>query len=318
MNIDVSKNDERTQDSGAGFGETEDSDEGPENKASGQTEPLFPSEEIKSSPAESALDVFKALFTRPPKKETTADPSELEAIKRKMRNEKESLKAVFERSKSKPGDGPSDKSPDLSPSEQDDKTPGRLQTVWPPPKANHEEVKVGLKYTEAEYQAAILHLKREHKEEIETLKSQFELRVFHIRGEHAVSTAQLEETIAHLKNELDNKLNRRNEEARDIGVSTEDDNPPKTYRNVCIQTDRETFIKPSEEENRAVKNNQIVPKKLNISSLTHSISTQGENKDSYDVPSSESVLSCQPKQMLPPTPTTTTPTQTPPPHRKYS
>ncbi|XP_057881782.1 formin-1 isoform X3 [Melospiza georgiana] len=192
--------------------------------------------------------------------------------------------------------------PDLSPSEQDDKTPGRLQTVWPPPKANHEEVKVGLKYTEAEYQAAILHLKREHKEEIETLKSQFELRVFHIRGEHAVSTAQLEETIAHLKNELDNKLNRRNEKAKDIGVSTEDDNPPKTYRNVCIQTDRETFIKPSEEENRAVKNNQIVPKKLNISSLTHSISAQSENKDNYNVQSSESVLSCQPKQMLPPPP----------------
>ncbi|NXF45633.1 FMN protein, partial [Oceanites oceanicus] len=298
LNIDVSKNEDRTEDSGEVSGETEDSDEAQDNKASDKTEPRFPSEEIKSSPAESALDVFKALFTRPPKKETTADPSELEAIKRKMRNEKESLKAVFERSKSKPGDGPSDKSPDLSPSEQDDKTPGRLQTVWPPPKAKHEEVKVGLKYTEAEYQAAILHLKREHKEEIETLKSQFELRVFHIRGEHAVSTAQLEETIAHLKNELDNKLNRRNEKAKDIGVSTEDDNPPKTYRNVCIQTDRETFIKPSEEENRAVKNNQIVPKKLNISSLSHSISAQSENKD--NVQSSESVLSCQPKQILPP------------------
>ncbi|KFV50094.1 Formin, partial [Gavia stellata] len=302
LNIDVSKNEDRTEDSSEGSGETEDSDEAQENKASSKTEPRFPSEEIKSSPAESALDVFKALFTRPPKKESTADTSELEAIKRKMRNEKESLKAVFERSKSKPGDGPSDKSPDLSPSEQDDKTPGRLQTVWPPPKAKHEEVKVGLKYTEAEYQAAILHLKREHKEEIETLKSQFELRVFHIRGEHAVSTAQLEETIAHLKNELDNKLNRRNEKAKDIGVSTEDDNPPKTYRNVCIQTDRETFIKPNEEENRAVKNNQIVPKKLNISSLSHSISAQSENKDNYNVQSSASVLSCQPKQMLPPPP----------------
>ncbi|KAM6311693.1 formin-1 [Aegotheles albertisi] len=302
LNIDVSKNEDRTEDSGEGSGETEDSDEAQESKASSKTEPRFPSQEIKSNPAESALDVFKALFTRPPKKETTADTSELEAIKRKMRTEKESLKAVFERSKSKPGDGPSDKSPDLSPSEQDDKTPGRLQTVWPPPKAKHEEVKVGLKYTEAEYQAAILHLKREHKEEIETLKSQFELRVFHIRGEHAVSTAQLEETIALLKNELDNKLNRRNEKAKDIGVSTEDDNPPKTYRNVCIQTDRETFIKPSEEENRAVKNNQIVPKKLNISSLSHSISGQSENKDNYNVQSSESVLSCQPKQMLPPPP----------------
>ncbi|XP_021394951.2 formin-1 isoform X3 [Lonchura striata] len=203
--------------------------------------------------------------------------------------------------------------PDLSPSEQDDKTPGRLQTVWPPPKANHEEVKVGLKYTEAEYQAAILHLKREHKEEIETLKSQFELRVFHIRGEHAVSTAQLEETIAHLKNELDNKLNRRNEKAKDIGVSTEDDNPPKAYRNVCIQTDRETFIKPSEEENRAVKNTQIVPKKLNISSLTHSISAQSENKDNYNVQSSESVFSCQQKQMLPPPPPPPPPPPLPPP-----
>ncbi|NXY40719.1 FMN protein, partial [Ceuthmochares aereus] len=302
LNIDVSKNEDRTEDSGEGSGETEESDEAQENKASSKTEPQFLSGEIKSSPAESALDVFKALFTRPPKKETTADTSELEAIKRKMRNEKESLKAVFERSISKPGDGPSEKSPDLSPSEQDDKTPGRLQTVWPPPKATHEEVKVGLKYTEAEYQAAILHLKREHKEEIETLKSQFELRVFHIRGEHAVSTAQLEETIAHLKKELDNKLNRINEKAKDIGVSTEDDNPPKTYRNVCIQTDRETFIKPSEEENRAVKNNQIVPKKLNISSLSHSISAQSENKDSYKVSSSESVLPCQLKQMLPPPP----------------
>lgn len=38
---------------------------------------------------------------------------------------------------------------DASPSEQDDKTPGRLQTVWPPPKAKNEEEKVGLKYTEA-------------------------------------------------------------------------------------------------------------------------------------------------------------------------
>ncbi|XP_030340220.1 formin-1 isoform X2 [Strigops habroptila] len=313
LNIDVSKNEDRTEDSGEGSRETKDSDEAQENKASSKTEPRFPSEEIKSSPAESALDVFKALFTRPPKKETTADTSELEAIKRKMRNEKESLKAVFERSKSKPGDGPSDKSPDLSPSEQDDKTPGRLQTVWPPPKAKHEEVKVGLKYTEAEYQAAILHLKREHKEEIETLKSQFELRVFHIRGEHAVSTAQLEETIAHLKNELDNKLNRRSEKAKDIGVSTEDDNPPKTYRNVCIQTDRETFIKPSEEENRAVKNNQIVPKKLNISSLSHNISAQSENKDNYNVQSSESVLSCQPKQMLPPPAQPPVPPPPPPP-----
>ncbi|XP_076983486.1 formin-1 isoform X8 [Tamandua tetradactyla] len=40
--------------------------------------------------------------------------------------------------------------PDQSPTEQDDRTPGRLQAVWPPPKTKDTEEKVGLKYTEAE------------------------------------------------------------------------------------------------------------------------------------------------------------------------
>lgn len=130
--------------------------------------------QVKSKPPETALEAFKALFIRPPKKGTTADTSELEALKRKMRHEKESLRAVFERSKPRPADSPTDpKSPDQSPTEQDDRTPGRLQAVWPPPKTKDTEDKVGLKYTEAEYQAAILHLKREHKEEIENLQVLF-------------------------------------------------------------------------------------------------------------------------------------------------
>lgn len=64
--------------------------------------------EVKLKPPETALEAFKALFIRPPRKGTTADTSELEALKRKMRHEKESLRAVFERSRSRPGDGPSD------------------------------------------------------------------------------------------------------------------------------------------------------------------------------------------------------------------
>ncbi|CAM5151413.1 unnamed protein product, partial [Natator depressus] len=108
LNIEVPKNEDKAKDSGEETSETETSDEGQESKATNRTEPLFPAEETKPSPAESALDAFKALFTRPPKKEMTVDTSELEAIKRKMRNEKELLKAVFERSKSKPGNGASD------------------------------------------------------------------------------------------------------------------------------------------------------------------------------------------------------------------
>uniref|UniRef100_A0A670XXQ8 Formin 1 n=1 Tax=Pseudonaja textilis TaxID=8673 RepID=A0A670XXQ8_PSETE len=226
-------------------------------------EKMDPCEEMKPSPAESALDAFKALFTRPPKKETTADISELEAIKRKMKHEKESLMAIFERSKAKSGDAATETKPAVViPSEQDDKTPGRLQTVWPPLRAKDEEEKIGLKYTEAEYHAVILQLKREHKDEIEKLKSEFELQVFHIRGEHALSITKLEEHILYLKNELENKLYKQDDEAKDACVSTEDDNPPKTYRNVCIQTDRETFIKPNEDETRTPKNNQKIPKKL--------------------------------------------------------
>nr|XP_020661835.1 formin-1 isoform X2 [Pogona vitticeps] len=130
-----------------------------------------------------------------------------------------------------------------------------------------------------EYQAAILQLKREHKDEVEKLKSEFELRVFHLRGEHASSVAKLEEDIANFKNKLENKLCRRSEEAKDVCISTEDDNPPKSYRNVCIQTDRETFIKPSEDENRTVKNNQIIPKKLTIPLLNNNISASGDYKE---------------------------------------
>ncbi|KAF6351274.1 formin 1 [Rhinolophus ferrumequinum] len=255
-----------------GCSATQESQSGP-----GQTQTQ--SGEVKTKPPETALEAFKALFIRPPKKGTTADTSELEALKRKMRHEKESLRAVFERSKSRPVDGPSDsKSPDHSPTEQDDRTPGRLQAVWPPPKTKDAEEKVGLKYTEAEYQAAILHLKREHKEEIENLQAQFELQAFHIRGEHAVITARLEETIENLKHEIEHRWRGGCEEMRDACISTDDDNPPKTYRNVCIQTDRETFLKPCEGEGKTTRSNPIIPKKLTISSLSQ-LSPPNDNKD---------------------------------------
>ncbi|XP_007938676.1 formin-1 [Orycteropus afer afer] len=190
--------------------------------------------------------------------------------------------------------------PDQSPTEQDDRTPGRLQAVWPPPKTKDTEEKVGLKYTEAEYQAAILHLKREHKEEIENLQAQFELRAFHIRGEHAAVTARLEETIANLNHELEHRWRGGSEEMRDACISTDDDCPPKTYRNVCIQTDRETFLKPCEGESKTTRSNQIVPKKLNISSLSQ-LSPPDDNKDIHaPLQSVESISSNQQKASSPP------------------
>ncbi|XP_058397143.1 formin-1 isoform X3 [Diceros bicornis minor] len=280
---------------------------------SGPREAQTQSGQVKPKPPETALEAFKALFIRPPKKGTTADTSELEALKRKMRHEKESLRAVFERSKSRPADGASEsKSPDHSPTEQDDRTPGRLQAVWPPPKTKDTEEKVGLKYTEAEYQAAILHLKREHKEEIENLQAQFELQAFHIRGEHAVITARLEETIENLKHEIEHRWRGGREEMRDACISTDDDSPPKTYRNVCIQTDRETFLKPCEGEGKTPRSNQIIPKKLNISSLSQ-LSPPNDGRDIHAPLQSVEGISSSQQKASPPPPAPPLPTPIPPP-----
>ncbi|XP_006883114.1 PREDICTED: formin-1 isoform X2 [Elephantulus edwardii] len=178
-----------------------------------------------------------------------------------------------------------------------------------------EKTIAGLQHQSSpEYQAAILHLKREHKEEIENLQAQFELRAFHIRGEHAVITAKLEETIKNLKHELEHRWRGGCEERKDVSISTDDDCPPKTYRNVCIQTDRETFLKPSEGESKTMRSNQIVPKKLNISSLSQ-LSPQNDNKDIHSqLQSMESISTNQPKAAPPlPVPPLSAPIPPPPP-----
>eukprot|EP00079_Xenopus_tropicalis_P028558 XP_012823532.1 PREDICTED: formin-1 isoform X1 [Xenopus tropicalis] len=231
-------------------------------------------DKLETSSQETAMDAFKSFFMIAPKKTITQDSHDLEAVKRKQKSEKDTLKAIFEKPRPTDLDLASDekKNTDLSPSDGEDRTPGRLQAVWPPPKPKDEEEKVGLKYTEAEYQAAILHLKREHKDELETLKSQSEVAIFNVRGEQAVQTAKLEEEIQKLQADLQNKLSHQNGEKRDVCVSTEDENSPKSFRNVCIQTDRETFLKPNEED-KSQKNDTVLPKKLNIASISQNLAS---------------------------------------------
>ncbi|XP_072545895.1 formin-1-like isoform X2 [Salminus brasiliensis] len=158
-----------------------------------------------------------------------------------------------------------------SPTDSEDRTPGRLQAIWPPPKPKDEEEKVGLRYTEAEHQAALLQLKRECKEELEKLHNDFELKVFQLRGEHAVAVSRLEGTISEMQRERDHGSLRERGGMREACVSTEDDTPPKTYRTVCIQTDRETFIKtPPEGEGPKLTPSPSLslPKKLDLDSIT--------------------------------------------------
>ncbi|CAJ0940906.1 unnamed protein product, partial [Ranitomeya imitator] len=105
---------------------------------------------VSEEKQESALETFKSFFTGASKKTPPLDSLDLEAVKLKQKTEKESLKSIFEKPKSIDTDQTMDRtSPDNSPSDPEDRTPGRLQAVWPPPKPKDEEEKVGLKYTEA-------------------------------------------------------------------------------------------------------------------------------------------------------------------------
>ncbi|KAF4101819.1 formin-1 isoform X2 [Onychostoma macrolepis] len=157
-----------------------------------------------------------------------------------------------------------------SPSDAEDRTPGRLQAVWPPPKEDGEE-KVGLRYTEAEHQAALLQLKRECKEELEKLHADFELRLFRVRGEHAEIVSRLESLIGGMqRTQVYNTVQERGE-LQDVCVSTEDDQPPKSFRNVCVQTDRETFIKTPEGNGARPAPSSSPPKKLDLDSISMSL-----------------------------------------------
>ncbi|XP_016414717.1 formin-1 [Sinocyclocheilus rhinocerous] len=159
-----------------------------------------------------------------------------------------------------------------SPSDGEDRTPGRLLAVWPPPKEDGEE-KVGLRYTEAEHQAALLQLKRESKEELEKLHADFELQIFQVRGEHAEVVSRLESLIGGVqRTQVYNTVQERGE-LQDVCVSTEDEQPPKSFRNVCVQTDRETFIKtPAGDGARPEpSSSSSPPKQLDLDSISMSL-----------------------------------------------
>nr|XP_029542763.1 LOW QUALITY PROTEIN: formin-like [Oncorhynchus nerka] len=230
-----------------------------------------PADNRKAS--DTTLNTFKSLFSSKPAKRDTADPVDLEAVKKKNKSEKDLLKSIFERTSKSPSSeqkGPAEsKSEVTSPTDSEDRTPGRLQAIWPPPKPKDEEEKVGLRYTEAEHQAALLQLKRECKEEVEKVHADFELQIFQVRGEHAVAMSHLDGVICMMQTDRQQAFSLGHErgELREACVSTEDDLPPKTFRNVCIQTDRETFLRtPEGEASRpSLGPSQNVPKKLNLS-----------------------------------------------------
>ncbi|XP_034050683.1 formin-like isoform X3 [Thalassophryne amazonica] len=245
-------------------------------------EPASTSSPDKQKTSDMAYETFKSIFG--PKtitKERTEDV-DLEAVKKKIKNDKENLRSIFERTPKSPvkeAKCPTQAETEVMlPTDSEDRTPGRLQAVWPPPKPKDEEEKVGLKYTEAEHQAALLQLKRECKEEVERLHADFELQVFQLRGEHAVSVSHLEDVIAKMHRDQGYSPVQERREVRDASVSTADGAIPKMWRTVCVQTDRDTFIKsPEGDGGGSTQNgNQNTPKKLNLDSIGLSLGVKPE------------------------------------------
>ncbi|XP_034755606.1 formin isoform X2 [Etheostoma cragini] len=262
------------------------------------------------SSAEAAFDAFKAFFTPKPLKKDPAEKVDLEAVRKKIRADKDVLRALFERSSRKTPekkDSADGKSEASTSGEGEERTPGRLQAVWPPLK----EEKVGLKYTEAEHQAALLQLKRECKEEVEKLQEEFGQELSRLRGENKDNVARLELTLAELQAELSQFGTRQRGECKDVAVSTGDDFLNKSFRTVCIQTDRETFVKTPEDGEGAGRaytspqQQKVTPKKLDLASI--SLSLAGQRDDAFSSPSYD-----PPSQTLPP-PGTMQPTSEQPP-----
>uniref|UniRef100_A0A3B4ARV5 FH2 domain-containing protein n=1 Tax=Periophthalmus magnuspinnatus TaxID=409849 RepID=A0A3B4ARV5_9GOBI len=212
-----------------------------------------------------AYETFKNIFGPKAITKDKTEDVDLEAIKKKIKNDKENLKQIFERTSKSPVKDV--KSPIVtSPTDSEDRTPGRLQAVWPPPKPKDEEEKVGLKYTEAEWIVALLNMVYYNKSISFLMQADFELKIFQLRGEHAVSISQLERQISQLQSDKPHLVGQERCAVRDIGVSTTDDTIIKTSRTVAIQTDRESFIKSPNGEGGtiALSPNQNTPKRLEI------------------------------------------------------
>uniref|UniRef100_A0A673CV93 FH2 domain-containing protein n=1 Tax=Sphaeramia orbicularis TaxID=375764 RepID=A0A673CV93_9TELE len=278
----VSEEDEETREKH----EIEDS----QDTQSGSEEDIGAVESTKPpvSSAEAAFDAFKAFFTPKPLKKDPAEKIDLEAIRKKIRNDKDVLRAIFERTSNKTPekkDPPDGKSETSTPGEGEERTPGRLQAVWPPLK----EEKVGLKYTEAEHQAALLQLKRECKEELEKLQEDYGHELSRLKEENEENIAHLESTIAELQVQLSQAGTRSRGEVRDIAVSTGDDFVHKSFRTVCIQTDRETFVKTPEDEKGRVgtipQQQRETPKKLDLTSISLSLAGQRDDSSQPEPPS---------------------------------
>ncbi|MGH0176324.1 UNVERIFIED_CONTAM: hypothetical protein FKN15_072561 [Acipenser sinensis] len=124
--------------------------------------------------------------------------------------------------------------------------PGRIQTLWPPPKSEDDD-KPGLKYTEAEHQAAFLTLKRQQKEEVLGLRDELELKSVQLKEEHVHVIQQLEQTIEDLRTKIAELEKEYMPPEKDICTKDQEcGSEDRAFCDVDLQTEEQAFLRSLE------------------------------------------------------------------------
>ncbi|KAK6489236.1 formin-2 isoform X1 [Huso huso] len=127
--------------------------------------------------------------------------------------------------------------------------PGRIQTLWPPPKSEDDD-KPGLKYTEAgnkDHQAAFLTLKRQQKEEVLGLRDELELKSVQLKEEHVHVIQQLEQTIEDLRTKIAELEKQYTPPEKDICTKDQEcGSEDRAFCDVDLQTEEQAFLRSLE------------------------------------------------------------------------
>ena len=105
--------------------------------------------------------------------------------------------------------------------------------------------KPGAKYTEAEYQQALMKLKREHKEKIREMQKEIDEALFKVRGEQAVSVEYYVDKIQQLENNVKELQANGGVFINKKGVSAVAEKAAEIQRQASLIEEKENNVDPS-------------------------------------------------------------------------
>lgn len=105
------------------------------------------------------------------------------------------------------------------------------------------------------------------------------MEVSRLKVENEDNVARLESSLVLLQANLSQLPRHGNQ--RDAAVSTGDE-CLKSFRTVCIQTDRETFVKATNEDGVGRGPERVTPKKLDLASISFGLTNQSNEPPSHD------------------------------------